>query len=154
MSFRRYQFSKEDWEVVCARFDNRCASCKEVKALTVDHIFPRAAGGTDAISNIQPLCSRCNARKNSRHIDFSKPGAIIPSPLKMPRERRITGLMRLNLKLLPEQHKKLKSIASMRGLSMKDLVLHWIDTAPETGIAPAAVAEPKAEYTTDPTDKG
>jgi 5-methylcytosine-specific restriction protein A len=31
--------------------------------LTVDHIVPKAAGGTDSLSNLRVLCRGCNSRK-------------------------------------------------------------------------------------------
>ena len=31
----------------------------------VDHIVPRAAGGTDEWSNLQSLCAKCHARKTA-----------------------------------------------------------------------------------------
>lgn len=33
---------------------------------TVDHIVPLAKGGTDARSNLQALCARCNKSKKDR----------------------------------------------------------------------------------------
>ncbi len=58
----------EEWKELCEKFDNRCAKCKEVKKLTKDHIKPLSAGGSDYISNIQPLCRNCNSRKWKTYI--------------------------------------------------------------------------------------
>lgn len=47
----------------------RCELCgisAEEKALEVDHILPRNAGGTDDRSNLQALCYSCNAMKRDR----------------------------------------------------------------------------------------
>ncbi|MCZ0942669.1 MAG: DNA methyltransferase, partial [Gammaproteobacteria bacterium] len=46
-----------------------CNGCEEhfqPRNLTVDHIVPRARGGTDHISNLQLLCAACNAMKGTR----------------------------------------------------------------------------------------
>ncbi|MCT0206492.1 HNH endonuclease [Synechococcus sp. CS-1332] len=48
----------------CAR--GRCECCgahEHQRALEVDHIVPKNQGGSDAISNLQALCFRCNAGK-------------------------------------------------------------------------------------------
>jgi len=50
-----------------ARF--RCELCgvsADVRALEVDHIVPRARGGTDDPDNLQALCYSCNATKRDR----------------------------------------------------------------------------------------
>ena len=47
----------------------RCELCgisAEKKALEIDHIVPRNHGGTDDVSNLQALCSSCNAMKRDR----------------------------------------------------------------------------------------
>lgn len=47
-----------------------CRACKTrgqvVPATDVDHIVPRAQGGTDARENLQPLCHSCHSRKTAR----------------------------------------------------------------------------------------
>lgn len=48
------------------RARGRCECCRaheHQRALEVDHIIPRNQGGSDAISNLQGLCYRCNAGK-------------------------------------------------------------------------------------------
>lgn len=39
------------------------------QVLTVDHITPKSAGGTDSPENLQVLCRSCNSRKHDRHQD-------------------------------------------------------------------------------------
>jgi len=51
---------------VLHRADGRCELCgisKVEKALEVDHIKPKNAGGEDSIDNYQALCFTCNANK-------------------------------------------------------------------------------------------
>lgn len=55
---------------LCEYYGNRCLCCGKEKNLTEDHIIPLSKNGTDYISNIQPLCRSCNARKHTRIIDF------------------------------------------------------------------------------------
>ena len=43
-----------------------CAISAEEKALEVDHIIPRNAGGADDESNLQALCCSCNTMKRDR----------------------------------------------------------------------------------------
>ena len=46
-----------------------CVTCtansKHVQATDVDHIKPKAYGGTDDVSNLQALCGQCHNRKSS-----------------------------------------------------------------------------------------
>jgi ATP adenylyltransferase len=54
---------------VLVRAKGRCEACgvaAEERALEVDHIVPRNHGGSDAPSNLQALCYRCNAQKRDR----------------------------------------------------------------------------------------
>lgn len=56
----------KEWENLKLLFDNKCAICKESKKLTKDHIMPLSKGGSDFISNIQPLCRNCNSKKHTK----------------------------------------------------------------------------------------
>lgn len=53
----------EEWKELKRKFNNKCAHCREEKKLTKDHIIPLSKGGTDYITNIQPLCRNCNSKK-------------------------------------------------------------------------------------------
>lgn len=44
----------------------RCVSCGSWKDLHVDHIVPRAQGGSDDPENLQVLCAGCNMRKGAK----------------------------------------------------------------------------------------
>jgi 5-methylcytosine-specific restriction endonuclease McrA len=60
----------KEWRALCAQYNHRCLCCGEAKQLTKDHIVPLEKGGTDDISNLQPLCLDCNLRKHTRIIDY------------------------------------------------------------------------------------
>lgn len=54
---------------VLKRAKHRCELCgahEEHAALHVDHIIPRAKGGSDTLSNFQALCVTCNTNKRDR----------------------------------------------------------------------------------------
>lgn len=58
----------DDWErlrtAVRKRDNNECQSCpnNEGRTLNVHHIVPLGCGGTNTISNLITLCSRCHGR--------------------------------------------------------------------------------------------
>lgn len=64
-------YSLEEWHKICERFNHKCVCCKKKKILTRDHIIPVSKGGSDYISNIQPLCLSCNSKKSSKTIDYT-----------------------------------------------------------------------------------
>ncbi|MEO1691583.1 MAG: HNH endonuclease [Cyanobacteria bacterium J06631_6] len=56
---------------VLQRNNYQCQSCGKQEAeakLNIDHIIPLATGGSNDISNLQVLCSRCNQQKK-HHFD-------------------------------------------------------------------------------------
>lgn len=76
---RRYRTKKamgggfhtaEQFEELCQLSGHKCLCCDEQKPLEADHIVPVSKSGSSNISNIQPLCRSCNARKNNQTIDY------------------------------------------------------------------------------------
>ena len=64
-------FTVEEWLDLVEKFGGICAdyTC-EATDLTVDHVIPISAGGTNYISNIQPLCRSHNAKKFTHIADY------------------------------------------------------------------------------------
>ena len=63
----------EEWQALKAFYDYKCLCCRKHEPeirLTRDHVIPLTKGGTDSIDNVQPLCARCNSKKNNKHIDY------------------------------------------------------------------------------------
>ena len=69
-----------EWKALCERFDNRCVRCGEKRPLTRDHVIPVSMpGSSDAIENIQPMCSPCTSMKHCQTIDYrGKPAEALP----------------------------------------------------------------------------
>ena len=65
--------TEEEWQSLKAFYNFKCLRCEkqepEIK-LTRDHVIPLTKSGTDSIDNVQPLCARCNSKKNNKHIDY------------------------------------------------------------------------------------
>lgn len=67
-------FTEQEFYEICARYDFHCLRCgQECDSLTSDHIVPLSKGGSDNISNIQPLCKSCNSAKGVKTVDFRYP---------------------------------------------------------------------------------
>jgi 5-methylcytosine-specific restriction endonuclease McrA len=67
---RQVVYEVDDWSgrrvVVGYRCKGRCKRIfKSLDDLEVDHIKPISKGGTERISNLQLLCTRCNRLKGS-----------------------------------------------------------------------------------------
>ncbi len=64
----------KEWDRLKAKYGNRCLACgwpeQPDELLTYDHIVPLVKGGSNNISNLQPLCNTCNRRKWTRTIDY------------------------------------------------------------------------------------
>lgn len=63
--------TEAQWQALKSYYMDQCLCCGDVPdKLTRDHVVPIARGGSDDISNIQPLCFRCNRRKHAKTIDY------------------------------------------------------------------------------------
>jgi 5-methylcytosine-specific restriction endonuclease McrA len=51
---------------ILRRDNHTCQYCGSTKKLTIDHVIPRAQGGTHTWDNVVTACSRCNAIKGNR----------------------------------------------------------------------------------------
>lgn len=69
-------FTRREWEDLLARTP-KCPRCRRrwtsirppagrTSPVTVDHVMPLSRGGSNDISNIQPMCHRCNSSKGAR----------------------------------------------------------------------------------------
>lgn len=47
-------------------------------ALEADHVVPLTRGGSNDISNIQPLCGTCNRSKFVKGVDYRTGGCSLP----------------------------------------------------------------------------
>lgn len=59
-----------DVEAMFAKFGAACLACGGAEGVGIDHVIPLSRGGRNHISNLQPLCLRCNQRKRERDTDY------------------------------------------------------------------------------------
>jgi 5-methylcytosine-specific restriction endonuclease McrA len=59
--------------------DRYCVNCGSTHALEVDHIIPRALGGTDEPGNLRLLCRSCNQRAAIRYFGTRMVGKYFKS---------------------------------------------------------------------------
>ena len=72
-------YTTQEWINLKEQYDNRCLCCGRHQSelnrvLEQDHIVPLSRGGSNLISNIQPLCHDCNGMggKGTKCTDFRK----------------------------------------------------------------------------------
>lgn len=69
------RYTRAEWNALCDWFGNVCLCCG-ANSFTVDHVIPSAQGGVNSISNLQPLCRECNARKFTKTTDYRDPDLL------------------------------------------------------------------------------
>lgn len=62
--------TQREWERLVAKYDGKCLCCGSTENITRDHVVPLSLGGSDDISNLQPLCHACNSAKQAQTIDY------------------------------------------------------------------------------------
>jgi 5-methylcytosine-specific restriction endonuclease McrA len=74
---RKYQaegfHTEAEWGMLKAKYNYTCLRCSQREPeiiLTRDHVLPITQGGSDWITNLQPLCHTCNSSKNNKYIDY------------------------------------------------------------------------------------
>jgi 5-methylcytosine-specific restriction endonuclease McrA len=66
-------FTVEEFDTLCPTYGYACLGCGATdRVLEADHVVPLTKGGSDEISNIQPLCGECDRRKFTAVIDFRR----------------------------------------------------------------------------------
>jgi 5-methylcytosine-specific restriction endonuclease McrA len=64
-------FTEKEWREVLDMYGHKCLCCgRSGVPLERDHVIPIGPPHSDEITNIQPLCRSCNARKGNRTIDY------------------------------------------------------------------------------------
>jgi 5-methylcytosine-specific restriction endonuclease McrA len=84
---RKYQaegfHTEAEWVMLKAKYNYTCLGCGQREpeiTLTRDHVIPLTQGGSDWITNIQPLCHICNSSKNNKSIDYRQKWTPISEP--------------------------------------------------------------------------
>lgn len=62
--FKRKYLTDDSKKDLISLFNNKCAMCHLTsESYIIDHILPLACGGSNEMSNLQPLCIDCNRKK-------------------------------------------------------------------------------------------
>lgn len=73
-------------EYLLEKFSRTCAYCKKTDTpLQVEHITPKAQGGSNRVSNLTIACEKCNVKKGARtaaEFGFPEVQALAKKPLK------------------------------------------------------------------------
>lgn len=65
-----YTAKKEVKEYIFNKYGRECLCCGSKEDVHLDHVIPIKKGGKNDISNLQPLCKKCNSKKGVKIIDY------------------------------------------------------------------------------------
>lgn len=68
LGLTRAHISNSTRQTVYARDGHRCVVCGTADRLSLDHIIPWSASGSDKPDNLRTLCVPCNSRKGARRL--------------------------------------------------------------------------------------
>ena len=80
------RFTKTDWQTMKAHYKYTCLRCGKTEPeihLSLDHVIPLFLGGCHSVDNIQPLCTKCNVKKNIGTVDYRPSSMITGSQLDL-----------------------------------------------------------------------
>lgn len=69
-------YTGEQWQTLLDICGNKCLACGSTENIEADHVIPVSKGGSNNISNIQPLCMSCNRSKHNNHNTDYRPHHI------------------------------------------------------------------------------
>lgn len=58
--------------LIWKKADNKCENCSSTFALEIDHIQPKALGGTNHAENLRLLCRSCNQRSAIERLGHNR----------------------------------------------------------------------------------
>lgn len=62
--------TEAEWVALRESYNNKCLRCGSIERIVRDHIKPLYHGGSNYVTNLQPLCWKCNRWKGLRTIDY------------------------------------------------------------------------------------
>lgn len=61
---------KTDYENLSKILGSNCLCCGSSENIQWDHVVPLAKGGEHSVNNLQPLCRKCNEKKQANIADY------------------------------------------------------------------------------------
>lgn len=129
-------FTLDEWLDLCKKYNHACAICHAQVPLTADHVIPLVRGGTNHVSNIQPLCKPCNSRKGHRLPDNAPSvTSLEQTHLTLPEQlRRFRSHARHRIVIDVDKARKLAILARQGDISIEELIENLIEHTWQTAI--------------------
>lgn len=62
--------TEQEWDELRESYGNICLRCGDTERIVRDHVVALSRGGTNDITNLQPLCVSCNSSKGTATVDY------------------------------------------------------------------------------------